>query len=354
MAGERPAAKDAANAPPVIESVTLVPERPVAHQQLRAEVAASDEDGDAIELGYAWSIGGRPLDAGGPEITLPDLRKGDSVELTVTVSDGKAEGAPATARVLVGNQPPELVAVSLRPEGDVNRGKPLTAVPAASDPDGDGLSFDYTWTVNGTKSDERGDTLDTTKLKRGDTVRVRVVANDGESDSNAIESPELKVANASPVIRSTPPPFEGDGTYRYPLEVTDPDGDRTLRFRLAHAPDGMTIDAVSGVIQWKPTAQSTGKHTVEVVVDDLQGGSTNQIFELTVALKDVPPEGAVKTTSKDAASPSGPKGTNGAKVANGPKATSGTKLAPPASKAGAGDDDESATEPSDEGADADE
>lgn len=288
MDGMKRVPKDRPNEPPVIESVELVPDAPVAHQVLRAEVVASDPDGDAVELGYVLRIGGRNLEGDGPEVTLPELGKGDTIELTVTATDGKLESAPETARARVGNQRPELVAVGLRPEGEVNRGKPLTAVPAASDPDGDALSFTYTWMVNGDEVDEAGDTLDTSKLKRGDTVRLRVVANDGDADSNAIESPELKVANASPVIRSSPPPFEGDGSYRYTVEVVDPDGDRSLRYRLAHGPDGMTIDAVGGVIQWKPTAKSTGKHTVEVVVDDLQGGSVSQIFELTVALKDVP------------------------------------------------------------------
>jgi len=330
MAGERRAPAQTGNEAPLIESVSLVPAAPVGHQQVRAEVVVSDPDGDAVELGYAWRVGGRNLESDGAEITLPELRKGDAVEVTVTATDGQAESAPQTERVRVGNQRPELVAVALRPEGEVNRGKPLTAVPAASDADGDALSFEYTWTVNGQKVEEQGDTLDTSALKRGETVRVRVVASDGDATSNAIESPDLKVANASPVFRSTPPPFEGDGTYRYPLEVVDPDGDRSLRFRLAHAPEGMTIDTVSGEIRWKPTANSTGKHTVEVVVDDLQGGTANQIFELTVAVRDVEPEATVKVSSK------------------------GTKVAPPASKADSDDEDDAVLDAEDEEASADE
>jgi len=302
MAGSpRTAAEGAGNEAPVIESVTLEPGQPVAHQRLRAVVVASDPDGDALELGYAWRVGGRSVESGGESIEVPALDKGAAIEVTVTASDGRNESASETARVRVGNQRPDLVAVALRPEGDVNRGKPLTAVPAASDPDGDALSFSYRWMVNGTPVDETGDTLDTSELKRGDTVRLRVVANDGDADSNAIESPELRVANASPAIKSSPPAFEGDGSYRYAIEAVDPDGDRTLRYRLAHAPDGMTIDAVGGLIEWKPSAASAGKHTVEVVVDDLQGGSANQIFELSVAVQE-PPKDDAKTAPPASAS----------------------------------------------------
>jgi len=301
MAGTPRPAEDAGNEAPVIESVELEPAQPVAHQRLQAVVVASDPDGDPIELGFAWRVGGRNVEADGDSIEVPALGKGDSIEVTVTASDGRNESASETARVRVGNQPPDLVAVALRPEGDVNRGKPLTAVPAASDPDGDALSFSYTWMVNGDAVEEAGDTLDTSKLKRGDTVRLRVVANDGDQDSNAIESPELRVANAGPTIKSAPPSFEGDGSYRYAVEAVDPDGDRSLRYRLAHAPDGMTIDAVGGVIQWKPTAASAGKHTVEVVVDDLQGGSANQIFELSVAVKE-PAKADAKTAPPASAS----------------------------------------------------
>ena len=126
--------------------------------------------------------------------------------------------------------------------------------------------------------------LDTSKLRRGDMVKVRVVATDGIDESNAIESPPIRVANAPPKITSTPGGLDRDGKFRYTVEAVDPDGDRTLRYRLVKGPDGMTMDSMTGLVQWKPSATQTGKQAVEVAVDDLQGGTTSQRFELTVGV----------------------------------------------------------------------
>jgi hypothetical protein len=340
------AASRATNSPPVIERVDFSPAQPVAHQRLEALVQASDPDGDAVHLGFAWRISGRAVDADGQSIVLPDLRKGETVELTVTASDGTAESAPEVARVRIGNQPPELVAVGLQPTGGVTRGQPLTAQPAATDPDGDAMTFRYGWKVNGNDIAETGPTLDTSKLVRGDTIRLRVVASDGELDSNAIESPEIRVGNAAPVIKSTPPNFGPDGTFHYAVEAVDPDGDHTLRYSLKNAPPGMTIDAMSGVVEWKPGTKNVGKFPVELVVDDLQGGTASQPFELSVALGPADEKAPVaakpqpaKDDDEDATAESGAKSSDKG-VANGGRGRGRGNATAKPSPANPGDEDD--------------
>ena len=109
-----------------------------------------------------------------------------------------------------------------------------------------------------------------------------MVASDGERESDPLESVEVRVANAAPRIVSSPPAQLADGEFQYQLEAEDPDGDRTLRFRLLEGPVGMVVDPVRGVVRWKPGAAQVGAHPVDLAVGDPMGATTAQRFEITV------------------------------------------------------------------------
>ena len=76
--------------------------------------------------------------------------------------------------------------------------------------------------------------------------------------------------------------MSGDGSF-HRVRAEDPDGDPELMFELDEPPDGMTIDAVTGAISWEPSAVQPGTHHVAVIVDDLNGGRTRQVIEITVS-----------------------------------------------------------------------
>jgi len=275
----------AGNGAPVLESVRLEPSSPRAGQRVRVVPVASDPDGDGLTYAFTWRVAGTARPDSGPELVLEDgLDRGTRIEVVVVARDGQqAESAPMTASASIGNQPPELGAVVIDPPGDITRGHPVIARPRAVDADGDEITYTFSWRVNGEAVPVEGDALETAELHRGDTVQVRVVASDGQDESDPIESPPLRVANAAPKIVSQPGAFGADGAFRYEVRAEDPDGDRMLRFRLEQAPDGMTIDGLSGAIQWRPALGQTGNHPVVVVVDDRQGGTGSQQFELRVS-----------------------------------------------------------------------
>ncbi len=201
--------------------------------------------------------------------------------MTVTASDGRAESAPVQVETQLGNRPPKLHAVRLDPPGGIVGGSEVTAIPIGEDLDGDGMHFRYTWRVNGQLVDETGPVLSTEGLRRGDTIQVRVVAWDDESSSNAIETPPLKLANAKPRVRTVPVESAEGALFVYQVHAEDPDGDRP-RFRLIEGPEGMTISATRGEIEWRPTPAQAGDHTVKVEVDDLQGGKVVISFQVGV------------------------------------------------------------------------
>ena len=91
-----------------------------------------------------------------------------------------------------------------------------------------------------------------------------------------------------PSITSTPPTAVIAGhLYTYNVEATDPDVGESLVFSLLAAPIGMTIDAVSGLIEWFPANTQAGDHPATVRVLDSTGLFDTQSFTITVGL-DIP------------------------------------------------------------------
>ncbi len=127
------------------------------------------------------------------------------------------------------------------------------------------------------------------RFKRGDRVWSRVVASDGRNESLPMDSGVVTVSSAHPEITSSPPGLSSDGVFRYPVEASDPDGDRRLRYQLAAGPNGMEIDNISGELVWRPSTEQAGVHSVGIVVTDSTGLETRQSFEVTVAQQGATP-----------------------------------------------------------------
>ncbi|MHC4507107.1 MAG: hypothetical protein ACYTFI_27820, partial [Planctomycetota bacterium] len=102
------------NRAPVIQEVRLTPGQPAAGERVRALVRASEPDGEAIQLRFAWSVGERPIRESGAEILLGEAFRGEHVEVEVTASDGRDEGEPVWASVTVRNRRPVVTGIGLR------------------------------------------------------------------------------------------------------------------------------------------------------------------------------------------------------------------------------------------------
>ncbi len=91
--------------------------------------------------------------------------------------------------------------------------------------------------------------------------------------------------NHAPAIISTPllDAVEAQN-YSYQVLAEDSDGD-SLTYKLSTAPDGMSINASGGLIQWIPSAEQVTSHNVTVLVVDGKGGSDSQAFSIVVAEK---------------------------------------------------------------------
>ncbi len=282
-AGAAAEATAASNRAPEILSVSLIPAHPTSEGALEARVESSDPDGNMVRLAYSWTVNGRMLEAGTRgTLQLPKLERGDRIEVAVTASDGKLESASKTASARVDNRTPQITFLYVTPQNKrIRRGDVLTAVPDATDPENDRIEYTYLWRVNGREAgDDRQ--FDTKSLKRGDKITVEVAANDGESTSPSRTLEAIELVNSAPVIKQLPTLEHQGNTLAYQFEAEDAENDRNLRFFLEAAPDGMEIDAISGLLTWQPAASQTGKHKVEVGVKDSDGDATKFEWEVSV------------------------------------------------------------------------
>lgn len=274
------------NSPPQIVSIRFEPERPTAGESVRAIVDASDPDGDSIWLDYAWSIDGTPVKSDTQRLLLRGAHKGQTVEVSVTARDGKDASDARRQSTEVANAPPKLGHIRVEPSNEVVAGTPIVVRPEAVDKDGDSMTFRYEWRVNDVEVREEGPRLATERLNRGDRVQVTVHASDGRDSGEPVTVPELLIVNAPPRIIEVSGKPQYGGEYFYRVRAEDPDGDHQLQFELEDPPDGMSIDALTGEITWRPQPDQVGTHPVAVIVDDLHGGRSRQTIEVTVSEPD--------------------------------------------------------------------
>jgi hypothetical protein len=91
------------------------------------------------------------------------------------------------------------------------------------------------------------------------------------------------VENSAPSITSAPiTEATVDVLYSYDVEAVDPNAGDTLTFSLLTAPDGMTVDPSTGLINWTPGTGDVGDHVTEVMVEDQDGLSATQAFSIAV------------------------------------------------------------------------
>lgn len=255
--------------------VVILPASPTARDNLRASVSGAQGG-----LSYHWEVDGAEVDGGYPQLAHQAFRKEDQVTVTVA-----SDEQTASTQVTIGNAPPEVTSVGYQP-ASVSRGQSLTARPLAEDIDGDPVSFSYLWIINGEEqSFDTGETLPGDRFHKGDRIAVEVVPNDGETDGPAYRTGEIVVGDSPPRFTSTPPQSFRAAVYNYQAHAEDDDGD-PLTYRLAEGPQGMTIDAQSGLIQWPVGQGQAGEHLVKIEVHDADGLADTQQYRLNIALKD--------------------------------------------------------------------
>ena len=180
-------------------AVSLSSSAPATNAVLSATAVASDPDNDPLSYRFVWKVNG-VVRRTSPTINQSDSfdlglagngDHGDAVAVELVASDGALDSAVATAGATIVNSAPT-VAVSLNTTTPSTK-MVLVATVVGTDPDLDGLTYVYTWKLNGvvkrtvttTSTTDRYDITLKGNGKKGDMVTVTVTASDGTLTSPA-------------------------------------------------------------------------------------------------------------------------------------------------------------------------
>lgn len=258
-------------------TVAILPEAPRAADELRAVVSGGNGP-----FAFSWKKN---------EETIPRQNKtrlpavgqagGDVVRVVVTAGDQETG-----AEVVIRNSPPKVVSLACKTPS-VHRGTDLEVEARAEDADGDPIDFRYVWTVNDEELfEETGPVLSGDAFRRGDIVKVVVIPRDAEDEGEPFDrGMTFEVDNAPPQFLSSPPVAIDSLEYLYPVRAVDADGDE-VNFELSAAPEGMTIDPATGLVSWPIPEDAAGRHEVNIVARDSEGGTASQKYALEIKTGD--------------------------------------------------------------------
>lgn len=271
-------------ASPLITSVKILPKEPLSSDLLQTVVEPKvPTTGEYV---YLWRRNGEEI-MGETESTLESeyFVKGDSIEVEVIPYHDEVEGeAKRSEPVVIVNSSPEIRSARIAPSPAYSKDD-LKAEVDAFDADGDYIRCTYQWRKGNEEiPGEIGSTLSNSYFKKGDKISYRVSVTDSESEEVVLHSKAISIFNSPPSIASQSSGYITDGfLYKYKVVAEDSDGD-PLTFRLSSAPEGMTIDASTGVIRWEiGEDQREGSYEFKVFVIDAEGAMAIQPITLSVS-----------------------------------------------------------------------
>lgn len=187
--------------------------------------------------------------------TPTDQQIGDhQVTVQVTDAGGLTDTQSYTIAVAQVVNPPEITAI---PNQVMNEGTTLAVPVMASDPDGDPLTLTATGLHSFGSFVDNGNGIGTITFAPGFTnagnYPTTVTVSDGSQSSATNFTLTVNNVNRPPAITSEAVTMGTEQKpYRYQVIAIDPDIPEQLTFFLDDAPDGMTIDSSTGLIEWTP------------------------------------------------------------------------------------------------------
>jgi hypothetical protein len=249
------------NVPPGMAKVAIAPAQPSTDAALSAGIveAARDPDGDPVSYRLQWYRDGQPHGAPGlASVPASETRKGERWAVVVVPEDGEHTGPEARAEVVVRNSPPGRVGLQVS-ELSPAAGEPVTVsvLEPAADPDGDAVTYEWAWTVDGKPA---GFPKDRSELKAGEARKgqrwaVEVTPVDGEGARGPATRLELRPRNTPPgglAVALEPVAPTRDTGLR--VSVTTPASDRdgdTLTYRTRWHRNGVPVAELNDRLELK-------------------------------------------------------------------------------------------------------
>jgi|694.fasta_scaffold16546_2 RHS repeat-associated protein len=257
-------------------------------------LTGQDPDGDLVFWSLDQPPSGMVLDIQtGVLRWQPQSNQLGQQEVIVRLLDSYGDYSTQTFTLQVNgaNSPANILSNPLT-RAAVNQAYTYTVV--AVDPENSPLTYSLGRRPNGMTIDAMGKVQWTPTQVGSYDIDVSVTDNQGATTTQTYRLEAGSTAiNRAPNITSTPSFVANVGSvYQYQIEASDPDG-QTLLYQLLQSPQGMTIDAASGLLSW--TTPVNGNYQVVVAVFDSEGLGVTQGYTLTAKTNSLP---VIRSTPK--------------------------------------------------------
>ncbi|HCF61003.1 MAG TPA: hypothetical protein DFS52_23780, partial [Myxococcales bacterium] len=284
------------NTPPQAPEALLLPTRPARGESLEAALAAEakDADGDRLSYRFAFFKDGKKVEASADGRQVTNLRKGETYELVIIANDGEADSAPAKASAKIENTPPTAPAISFSEQApksgqavEVRMEKPSV------DADGDPISYEYVFSVDGKPADLPAGTrsIPAGKLRKHQKWLVEGTPHDGEQAGRSGRA-RLEVVNTAPTaprisIEPAQPTAGSGASVKISAPSVDHDGD-AVTYRHAWYLDGVRLDLPQTATSITPGVLKRGER-LKVVVTAFDGEVEGEAVEASATVKNSAP-----------------------------------------------------------------
>lgn len=281
------------NKPPTAEPVSITTEEDT---PVSITLAGIDSDDDPLTYSIITEPTHGNLIGKVPTLSyLPERNFNGQDSFTFKVNDGKVDGAAATVTITVkpGNDPPTANDDSVSAQEDT----PIVMIDVLkNDVDLDKDRLVVVKASQGRNGDVTINTDNTlayapkSNFSGNDTFTYTVSDGKGGTDTATVNV-TIEAVNDLPSITSKPVETARVwAPYKYQVVAKDPDQGDKLVYSLTNKPEGMTINEVTGLIEWKPTRSQAGDHDVTVRVADnyKTRGVDTQSFTITVTSLESP------------------------------------------------------------------
>jgi hypothetical protein len=200
------------NNPPSVSNVQITPSMATSLDDLMLAYTYSDQDGD-LETGTSihWFKNGGHQSQFNNQLTISKTHttRNDDWWAKVTPSDGEDFGTETQSNIVtVFNAPPTIASAVLTPSTPTNDDDLSASVTSPNDNDGDALSYEYRWYLDGSLQHglDNFTIVPSYTTRSGDSWEVEIRAYDGEDYSSWVRSNSISISdqtsNSAPTVDS--------------------------------------------------------------------------------------------------------------------------------------------------------
>jgi hypothetical protein len=216
---------------------------------------------------------------------------GTTAAIRVSVSDGKLSTSLPSFTIRIAAAANRAPTISGTPSTSVAASAAYSFQPAASDPDGDSLSYSIqnkpTWATFSIANGRLTGTPTTSHV--GNYAGIVITVSDGKVSAAlpAFSVAVTSAPNKAPTITGTATKTVTAGSaYSFTPTAADGDAGDTLTFAIQNKPEWATFDTQNGRLSGTPTAADVGAHA-GIVITVTDGKATTALAAFTITVNQV-------------------------------------------------------------------